>query len=119
MLSDIQSYKFIIDIYLKLINFVGVDSFDYVCGVASSCLVFSAPISLKIDKPHIDIEKIAFVLKNNAYGHGLIEMAKLANEHNIKHAVVINYNEAKEVAKLFDSILEIVRDMPSNAIDPL
>ena len=55
--SDIQSYKFIIDIYLKLINFVGVDSFDYVCGVASSGLVFSPPISLKIDKPHIYVRK--------------------------------------------------------------
>ena len=37
----------------------------------------------------VNIEKIAFVLKNNAYGHGLSEMAQLASQNNIKHAIVI------------------------------
>jgi len=33
-------------------------------------------------------EKIAIVLKDKAYGHGLVLMAKLASEFGIKHAVV-------------------------------
>ena len=33
-------------------------------------------------------EKIALVLKDNAYGHGILEMAALAQEYGIKKAVV-------------------------------
>ena len=32
----------------------------------------------------IDKDKIAVVIKNNAYGHGIVEIAKLANEYGIK-----------------------------------
>jgi alanine racemase len=50
-------------------------------------------------------EKVAIVLKDNAYGHGLIEIAKLANEFGIKKAVVRTLPEALNIEKLFDDIL--------------
>ena len=52
-----------------------------------------------------DKNKVAVVLKDNAYGHGLIEIATLANEYGIKKAVVRNLDEALEIEKLFDEIL--------------
>ena len=51
------------------------------------------------------VEKIAIVLKDNAYGHGLTLMAKLASEFGIKHAVVRKRYEAEQVESLFDTIL--------------
>jgi len=60
------------------------------------------------------VDKIAIVLKDNAYGHGLEIMASLANEFGIKHAVVKNLKEAEVVRELFQTILilndEIVKD---------
>ncbi|MBA1421117.1 MAG: alanine racemase [Epsilonproteobacteria bacterium] len=50
-------------------------------------------------------EKIAIVLKDNAYGHGLILMAKLASEFGIKHAVVRKTDEAEQIEALFETIL--------------
>ncbi len=50
-------------------------------------------------------EKIAIVLKDNAYGHGLTLMAKLASEFGIKHAVVRKTDEAKQIESFFDTIL--------------
>ncbi|QKF81470.1 alanine racemase [Halarcobacter ebronensis] len=52
-----------------------------------------------------DKNKIAVVLKDNAYGHGLLEIAKLANEFGIKNAVVRNVEEAKKIETLFEQIL--------------
>ncbi|WP_281951424.1 alanine racemase [Nitrosophilus kaiyonis] len=57
------------------------------------------------------IEKVAIVLKDNAYGHGLLEIAKLANGYGIKRAVVRNIEEAKRVENLFDYIL-VLADIP-------
>jgi len=51
------------------------------------------------------IEKIAIVLKDNAYGHGLDIMAKLASEFGVKHAVVRTRKEAESIVTLFESIL--------------
>ena len=51
------------------------------------------------------IEKIAIVLKDNAYGHGLELMAKLSSEFGIKHAVVRKRKEADVIKSLFSSIL--------------
>lgn len=51
------------------------------------------------------IEKIAIVLKDNAYGHGLGLMAKLASEFGIKHAVVRNTQEAEQIQALFETVL--------------
>ena len=49
--------------------------------------------------------KVAVVLKDNAYGHGLKEIASLANLYGITKAVVRNLDEALEIEKLFDEIL--------------
>ena len=51
------------------------------------------------------LEKIAIVLKDNAYGHGLKLMAKLASEFGIQHAVVRKTVEAEEIKTLFKTIL--------------
>jgi len=50
-------------------------------------------------------EKVAIVLKDNAYGHGLLEIAQLANEFGITKAVVRTLDEALEIENLFDDIL--------------
>ena len=51
------------------------------------------------------VDKIAIVLKDNAYGHGLELMAKLASEFGIKHAVVRKKAEADVIKSLFKTIL--------------
>lgn len=53
-------------------------------------------------------DKVAVVLKDNAYGHGLLEIASLANEYGIKKAVVRNIQEAEVIEKLFDEILILI-----------
>ena len=50
-------------------------------------------------------EKVAVVLKDNAYGHGLLEIAKLANEFGITNAVVRTVQEAEQIEKFFNQIL--------------
>jgi alanine racemase len=50
-------------------------------------------------------DKIALVLKDNAYGHGLLEVATMAKEYGITKAVVRSYDEAKRVEDLFNYIL--------------
>jgi len=50
-------------------------------------------------------EKVAIVLKDNAYGHGLLEIATLASEFGVKKAVVRTLDEALQIEKLFDQIL--------------
>ncbi|MDY0321807.1 MAG: alanine racemase [Arcobacteraceae bacterium] len=52
-----------------------------------------------------NIDKIAVVLKDNAYGHGLINIAQIANEYGIKKAVVRTIKEAEQIKDLFDYIL--------------
>ncbi len=60
------------------------------------------------------VDKIAVVLKDNAYGHGLELMAGLAHEYGIKHAVVKDFEEAKQIRYLFKTVLilkdEIIAD---------
>lgn len=51
------------------------------------------------------VDKIAIVLKDNAYGHGLMTMAKLASEFGIKHAVVRKMKEAQQIESFFHTIL--------------
>jgi len=51
------------------------------------------------------VEKIAIVLKDNAYGHGLELMGRLASEFGIKHAVVRKTAEAELIKSLFETIL--------------
>ena len=57
------------------------------------------------------IEKVAIVLKDNAYGHGLLEIASLSSEFGLKKAVVRNRDEAKKIEDFFDYIL-ILADIP-------
>jgi len=59
-------------------------------------------------------DKIALVLKDNAYGHGLIEMAKLSNEYGIKKAIVKTIAEAQQIKKYFEYIL-VLADIPEKA----
>jgi alanine racemase len=51
------------------------------------------------------VEKIAIVLKDNAYGHGIELMGKLASEFGIKHAVVRKTAEAELIKSLFETVL--------------
>ena len=51
------------------------------------------------------IDKIAMVLKDNAYGHGLVLMGRLASNFGIKHAVVKNHAEAEQIKTLFQTVL--------------
>jgi len=57
------------------------------------------------------IDKVALVLKDNAYGHGLLPMAELAYEAGIRHAVVRRLAEAGAIEHLFDTIL-VLSDFP-------
>ena len=56
--------------------------------------------------------KIAAVLKDNAYGHGIELMAKLVSEWGIEQAVVINNQEASKIEGLFENTL-VLNDTPS------
>lgn len=57
-------------------------------------------------------DKIAVVLKDNAYGHGAKLIAKEVQEYGIKQAVVRLESEALEIADFFDNIL-ILADYPT------
>ena len=70
------------------------------------------------------VDKIAIVLKDNAYGHGLELMAKLASQFGIKHAIVRKSVEAESIKSLFETVLvlgdKIVKeDKSSFAINTL
>jgi alanine racemase len=49
--------------------------------------------------------KIAVVLKDNAYGHGLVQIASLCKEYGIKKAVVRDHNEALIIKDYFETII--------------
>jgi len=51
------------------------------------------------------VDRVAIVLKDNAYGHGLMLMAQLASEYGIKHAVVKNRQEALGIEEYFQTVL--------------
>jgi len=59
----------------------------------------------------VALDKIAIVLKDNAYGHGLEIIAKLSYEYGIKHCVVKSIYEAKKIKEYFETIL-ILNDTP-------
>jgi len=58
--------------------------------------------------------KLAVVLKDNAYGHGLEIMADLSSRFGIKVAVVRNLKEAEVVERYFNDII-ILGDSPKRA----
>ncbi|QSZ40900.1 alanine racemase [Sulfurimonas aquatica] len=65
----------------------------------------------KIAKQTKSVDKIALVLKDNAYGHGICEMASLAKEYGVTKAVVRSNNEAKKVEEFFEYVL-VLADIP-------
>lgn len=56
-------------------------------------------------------DKIAIVVKDNAYGHGLVEIAQMAKEYGITKAVVKSYDEASKIENYFEYIL-VLADFP-------
>jgi len=64
----------------------------------------------------IDRDKIAVVIKNNAYGHGLREIAGFASEYGVKHAVVNNLAEAQIVSNLFETVI-VLQEIPTKKIE--
>jgi alanine racemase len=64
-----------------------------------------------------DIGKLMVVLKDNAYGHGLIPIAKIASEFGINKAAVKNLSEANQVLEYFDEILILADHPPKIPID--
>ena len=85
----------------------------------SYCIINSKNFSSNVKEieKYIEIDKIAIVLKNNAYGHGLKEMASLAKKNGIKHAVVINYSEAILINEYFETIL-VLSGIPDSNLLP-
>jgi len=69
----------------------------------------------KICKKTKSKDKIALVLKDNAYGHGVHIISKLAVEYGISKAVVQSNEEAKEIEKYFKYIL-VLADIPLTPI---
>jgi len=63
-------------------------------------------------------EKIALVLKDNAYGHGIVEMATLAKEYGLTKAVVQSNAEALEVEEFFEYIL-VLADIPTTVSEKI
>jgi alanine racemase len=51
------------------------------------------------------LDKIAIVLKDNAYGHGAVLVARMASEYGIKKAIVRNIQEAYEIESYFDEVI--------------
>lgn len=64
------------------------------------------------------VDKIALVLKDNAYGHGLMEIAAMAKEYGITKAVVQNSTEAKQIEDMFSYIL-VLADFPTYQSDKI
>ena len=56
-------------------------------------------------------DKIALVLKDNAYGHGLGPIAQIASRYGIKRAVVRTVEEAEAVREKFEYVL-VLADTP-------
>jgi len=62
-------------------------------------------------------ERLAVVLKDNAYGHGLLEMAELSREFGIAKAIVRNYHEAMKIKEYFPFIMILAPDMGKVGIE--
>lgn len=61
-------------------------------------------------------DKIAIVLKDNAYGHGIEQIAAMASRHGITRAVVRTVTEAEKIKTKFSYIL-VLSDTPK-LLDP-
>lgn len=63
------------------------------------------------------IDKIMLVLKDNAYGHGILEIANLAKDLGIDKVAVRNEREAFLIKDLFNKILILSHTPTSNESD--
>ncbi len=64
-------------------------------------------------------DKVCTVLKDNAYGHGLDQMASMVSEYGIKHICVRNLDEANIAKKYnFESIL-VFYEIPAQKDDSI
>ena len=63
------------------------------------------------------VDKLSVVLKDNAYGHGLKEMATLASEFGVTKAVVRDEEEALEIKEQFEDILVLAPRTDTNPTD--
>ncbi|HZF69787.1 alanine racemase, partial [Sulfuricurvum sp.] len=50
-------------------------------------------------------DKIAVVLKDNAYGHGAVMIAEAVSHYGVKQAVVRLEREADEIVDFFENVL--------------
>ncbi len=62
------------------------------------------------------VEKLFAVLKDNAYGHGIEEMAPLAAAIGIKQVVVKDIKEALKVKPFFQKVLILIEPHPQNSV---
>jgi alanine racemase len=63
----------------------------------------------------ISIDKIAFVLKDNAYGHGIKEIANILKQQKISRVIVKNLQEAEIVVDDFSFVL-VLCDIPDISV---
>lgn len=56
--------------------------------------------------------KLSIALKDNAYGHGIIEIASMIKEYGIKHIFVKNIEEANLIKKFKFKSLLVLYDIP-------
>ena len=74
-LRIIQSYpdvfQAVVKSYLDMINKIGLNNFDVICGIASAGLVFSSPLSFLTNKSHVYVRKYekTYGLKNSLEGY--------------------------------------------------
>lgn len=72
--------------------------------------------NLDIISTHIRCkDKLALVLKNNAYGHGIEQIASLASDYGIKSVFVKNFQEAQKISHLFSHITVLYGKIPSES----
>lgn len=64
-------------------------------------------------------ERVAVVLKDNAYGHGLLEMAQLSQRAGIQSAFVKNATEAKLITPYFREVTALYGDIEAQAPDSI
>jgi alanine racemase len=60
-------------------------------------------------------DKIAVVLKDNAYGHGLVETAQMCHEFGITKGVVRTQKEAQKVCDILEYVL-VLADIPDKPL---
>ena len=82
------------------------------------CLINKSNYFFNLSKieEKIDKNKIAVVIKNNAYGHGIKEIANLANEYGVRHAVVNNLAEAKSISVFFETII-VLQEINTESVE--